>query len=78
MGWTIERPGGGVVLHELGCIRAPADGPELSLDDAVTAYTWPGARACGKCAAEVLDRLWKVPDPDGPHGNAPSPGLAPF
>ncbi|MFD5066244.1 DUF6233 domain-containing protein [Streptomyces sp. NPDC058394] len=58
--WTIERPGGtsGVVLHEHGCVRAPADGPELSLDDAVTAYARPGARVCGECAAaEVLDRL---------------------
>ncbi|MET9568508.1 DUF6233 domain-containing protein [Streptomyces virginiae] len=56
--WTIERTRGGAVLHEYGCGRAPADGPELSLDDAVTAYARPGARACGECAAaEVLDRL---------------------
>lgn len=34
------------------------DGPELPLDDALTGYARPGARACGECAAaEVLDRL---------------------
>ncbi|MFD5489458.1 DUF6233 domain-containing protein [Streptomyces virginiae] len=56
--WTIERTRGAAVLHEYGCARAPADGPELTLDDALTAYARPGARACGECAAaEVLDRL---------------------
>ncbi|WP_053686841.1 DUF6233 domain-containing protein [Streptomyces sp. IGB124] len=56
--WTIERTRGATVLHEYGCPSVPPDGPELTLDDAVTAYARPGARACGECAAaEVLDRL---------------------
>ncbi|MEU6215419.1 DUF6233 domain-containing protein [Streptomyces sp. NPDC047023] len=56
--WTIEHTGGVAVLHEYGCASAPADGPELTLDDALDAYARPGARACPECAAAaVLERL---------------------
>ncbi|KOV17254.1 hypothetical protein ADK91_02870 [Streptomyces sp. XY511] len=64
--WTVEQtrtsgPGSrptGTRIHEHGCPQAPADGPELDLDQALTALTRAGARACQECAAaEVLTRL---------------------
>ncbi|MFD8146117.1 DUF6233 domain-containing protein [Streptomyces sp. NPDC059708] len=64
--WTTEQtraagPGSrptGLVIHEYGCEHAPPGGPELTLDQALTAYARTGARACQSCAAaEVLTRL---------------------
>ncbi|MEU9237123.1 DUF6233 domain-containing protein [Streptomyces subrutilus] len=60
--WTVEqlrvagprsRPAG-TLVHEYRCKVAPADGPELDLEQALAAL----ARACQECAAaEVLTRL---------------------
>ncbi|MFJ8166547.1 DUF6233 domain-containing protein [Streptomyces sp. NPDC096136] len=64
--WTIEQtraagPGSrptGTLIHEYSCADAPRNGPELTLEEALTAYARPGARACQHCgAAEVLTRL---------------------
>ncbi|MFE0005240.1 DUF6233 domain-containing protein [Streptomyces erythrochromogenes] len=63
--WTVEqtRNGGpgsrptGTLVHEHGCSQAPADGPDLDLDQALAALARAGARACQQCAAaEVLTR----------------------
>ncbi|MFE4205450.1 DUF6233 domain-containing protein [Streptomyces goshikiensis] len=63
--WTVQTirtggPGRGTttLVHEHGCPAAPAGGPELDLDEALTALARTGARACQTCAAaEVLTRL---------------------
>lgn len=64
--WTVERvweagPGSrpiGTIVHEYGCAKAPPGGPELTLDEALTALARAGARACKACgAAEVLTRI---------------------